>query len=75
MPGGPYTFNRWLLFAAMLCAAAAVLVGYVGRDQKDTLAVAYLAVIAVATAYSLLWLLGRIVAGKVQRRQNTERKE
>jgi hypothetical protein len=75
MPCRPYRFNRWLLFAAMLSAALAVLVGNVGGDQKDTLAVAYAAVIAVATAYCLLWLLGRIVAGIVQRRQNTERKE
>ena len=67
MPCRPYRFNRWLLFAAMLSAALAVLVGYVGRDQKDTLAVAYAAVIAVATAYCLLWLLGRIVARIVAR--------
>ena len=75
MPGRPYRFNRRLLFAAMLSAALAVLVGNVGGDQKDTLAVAYAAVIAVATAYCLLWLLGRIVARIVQRRQNAERKE
>ena len=75
MPGRPYRFNRRLLFAAMLSAALAVLIGNVGRDQKDTLAVAYAAVIAVATAYCLLWLLGRIVARIVQRRQNAERKE
>ena len=71
MPSTRARFNRWLLFAAMLCAAIAILTGYVGRDEKDTLAFAYFAVIAVATAYCLLWLMGRIIASMVQRRRDT----
>jgi hypothetical protein len=55
-------FNRAAMFAAMLCAAVAVWIGYTGRA---TPALALLAVITMAVAYSLLWMLGRIIGGVV----------
>jgi hypothetical protein len=61
--------SRWVLFAAMLCAAVAVFTGYTGRDQRDTVALASFAIIAVATVCSLAWLLGRIIARMAHRRQ------
>jgi hypothetical protein len=66
------SFNRGALFAAMLCAGLAVWTGYFGRAQ-DTRAFMLFAAIAAATAYSLLWMLGRIIGGLVRLREEREK--
>jgi uncharacterized protein HemY len=67
-------FKRAAFLAAVVCAGLAVWIGYTGRDRHDTTAFMVFAMIAVATVYCLLWMLGRIIAGIVMFREERKRR-